>query len=163
MSKDLEYEYQIPTRVDDGDAWGAILEHAIERLVTHSHNGIDSAPLTTSITKNTTAVSSALWADITTIDGTKDGREVTVSAYENTTAATNHVRDFFLVTGTITTTVDGDGLTTYGVSGVSERIKINPTVKWATVGTGEPDTMTVQISSELDSTGTPMHLLIETY
>lgn len=58
----LSYGYKLPETGDRGSIWFPALEDNIERLNDHSHNGTDSALLTTSsMTATTNTASSTAW------------------------------------------------------------------------------------------------------
>lgn len=41
----IQYGYKLPQNTDTGDQFFPALEFDIQRLATHSHNGVDSAPV----------------------------------------------------------------------------------------------------------------------
>jgi len=124
MARDIHNGYQVPTKTDDGDEWGEIVETFMERMANHSHSGTDSNELTTKITKNTQTFLATEWQADSRVN--KEGFEMTVSCYPTTDIDSGHKRDFYLV--------DDNSI---------ERILIIPTIVWSG-SVGQPkDQMTV--------------------
>ena len=154
MSRDLQYGYKLPTRTDNGDEWGDILEDVIERLSTHSHDGADSKILTATMEKNRTYYNNT-WSFVDT--GTKQYYEKVIALTDSTDIETNHVRDLYLINGTYNSSTS--------VTDITEKILINPEVVWtkSSATVPHPDTMAIRILDPKDNGGTNYNLLMVTY
>lgn len=160
MAKDINFGYKLPTTVNDGDEWGAILEDTIDRLVNHTHDGEDSGILSATIEKDVIIFDSSVWG--APVDTIKDGYEFTYTLPSGQSAAQKTVRDFYLITGTIAQNTNN----TYSISSVTDKVKINPTIIWSksSGSATEPDVMRIRIKDKFALDGiTPMHLMMVSY
>ena len=119
MARDIEYGYKIPTKEDDGDAWGIILENFMEGMANHTHSDGNSASLSESVEK-TTLFFAPPWTPIN--DGIKDGFFYDVGLPDDSLFIHKKVRDYMLTDGT----ADGNGWFQAG----SILIPFNPSFDW---------------------------------
>ena len=124
MARNIEYNYQIPTKEDDGDEWGAILESFMERMANHVHTGTDSASLTESVEKDTVFYDKSLWIANT---GTKEGYHMDIQLPADAQLRNKKVRDFKLTDGT----TDNGGWFQAG----TKLVEFSPSIEWTSDNT----------------------------